>query len=192
MGIVELLLIAVGLSMDAFAVSICKGLGMKKVNLKVAFALALFFGGFQALMPLIGWALGSQFLWLISPIDHWIAFVLLAVIGGKMLWEALHDEEGEDDGKPADKIDLGEFFILAVVTSIDALAVGISFAALAVDIVPSILIIGVVTFCFTIAGVFVGNFFGSRYEKPASIVGGVVLILIGLKILLEHLGILVL
>ena len=192
MGIVELLLIAVGLSMDAFAVSICKGLGMKKVNLKVAFALALFFGGFQALMPLIGWALGSQFLWLILPIDHWIAFVLLAVIGGKMLWEALHDEEGEDDGKPADKIDLGEFFILAVATSIDALAVGISFAALAVDIVPSILIIGVVTFCFTIAGVFVGNFFGSRYEKPASIVGGVVLILIGLKILLEHLGILVL
>lgn len=192
MGIVELLLIAVGLSMDAFAVSICKGLGMKKVNLKVAFALALFFGGFQALMPLIGWALGSQFLWLISPIDHWIAFVLLAVIGGKMLWEALHDEEGEDDGKPADKIDLGEFFILAVATSIDALAVGISFAALAVDIVPSILIIGVVTFCFTIAGVFVGNFFGSRYEKPASIVGGVVLILIGLKILLEHLGTLVL
>lgn len=192
MGIVELLLIAVGLSMDAFAVSICKGLGMKKVNLKVAFVLALFFGGFQALMPLIGWALGSQFLWLISPIDHWIAFVLLAVIGGRMLWEALHDEEGEDDGKPADKIDLGEFFILAVATSIDALAVGISFAALAVDIVPSILIIGVVTFCFTIAGVFVGNFFGSRYEKPASIVGGVVLILIGLKILLEHLGILVL
>lgn len=192
MGIVELLLIAVGLSMDAFAVSICKGLGMKKVNLKVAFVLALFFGGFQALMPLIGWALGSQFLWLISPIDHWIAFVLLAVIGGKMLWEALHDEEGEDDGKPADKIDLGEFFILAVATSIDALAVGISFAALAVDIVPSILIIGVVTFCFTIAGVFVGNFFGSRYEKPASIVGGVVLILIGLKILLEHFGILVL
>ena len=192
MGIVELLLIAAGLSMDAFAVSICKGLGMKKVNLKVAFVLALFFGGFQALMPLIGWALGSQFLWLISPIDHWIAFVLLAVIGGKMLWEALHDEEGEDDGKPADKIDLGEFFILAVATSIDALAVGISFAALAVNIVPSILIIGVVTFCFTIAGVFVGNFFGSRYEKPASIVGGVVLILIGLKILLEHLGILVL
>lgn len=192
MGIVELLLIAAGLSMDAFAVSICKGLGMKKVNLKVAFVLALFFGGFQALMPLIGWALGSQFLWLISPIDHWIAFVLLAVIGGKMLWEALHDEEGEDDGKPADKIDLGEFFILAVATSIDALAVGISFAALAVNIVPSILIIGVVTFCFTIAGVFVGNFFGSRYEKPASIVGGAVLILIGLKILLEHLGILVL
>lgn len=189
MGFIELLLIAVGLSMDAFAVSICKGLGMKRVNLKVAVVLALFFGGFQALMPLIGWALGSQFLGIIGPIDHWVAFVLLAVIGGKMLWEAFHDG---DDGKPADRIDLGEFFILAVATSIDALAVGISFAALSVDIVPSVVLIGVTTFAFTIAGVFVGNFFGSRYEKPASIVGGVVLILIGTKILLEHLGILVL
>lgn len=191
MGFIELLLIAVGLSMDAFAVSICKGLGMKRVNLKVAVVLALFFGGFQALMPLIGWALGSQFLGIIGPIDHWVAFVLLAVIGGKMLWEAFHDGD-EDDGKPADRIDLGEFFILAVATSIDALAVGISFAALSVDIVPSVVLIGVTTFAFTIAGVFVGNFFGSRYEKPASIVGGVVLILIGTKILLEHLGILVL
>lgn len=191
MGFIELLLIAVGLSMDAFAVSICKGLGMKRVNLKVAVVLALFFGGFQALMPLIGWALGSQFLGIIGPIDHWVAFVLLAVIGGKMLWEAFHDGD-EDDGKPADRIDLGEFFILAVATSIDALAVGISFAALSVDIVPSVALIGVTTFAFTIAGVFVGNFFGSRYEKPASIVGGVVLILIGTKILLEHLGILAL
>lgn len=192
MGIVELLLIAVGLSMDAFAVSICKGLGMKKVNMKVAAVLALFFGGFQGLMPLIGWALGSQFLWLIAPIDHWIAFGLLAVIGGKMLWEALHDEEGEDDGKPADRIDLGEFFILAIATSIDALAVGISFAALSVDIVPSVLLIGIVTFAFSIGGVFVGNYFGSRYQKPATITGGVVLILIGLKVLLEHLGLLAL
>lgn len=192
MGIVELLLIAVGLSMDAFAVSICKGLGMKKVDVKVAVVLALFFGGFQGLMPLIGWALGSQFLWLIAPIDHWIAFGLLAVIGGKMIWEALHDEEGEDDGKPADCIDLGEFFILAVATSIDALAVGISFAALSVDIVPSVLLIGIVTFAFSIGGVFVGNYFGARYEKPATITGGVVLILIGLKVLLEHLGLLAL
>lgn len=191
MGLVELLLIAVGLSMDAFAVSICKGLGMKEVNLKIAVVLALFFGGFQALMPLIGWALGSQFLGIIGPIDHWVAFVLLAVIGGKMLWEAFHDGD-EDDDKPADRIDLGEFFILAVATSIDALAVGISFAALSVDIVPSVALIGVTTFAFSIAGVFVGNFFGSRYEKPASIVGGVVLILIGTKILLEHLGILAL
>lgn len=192
MGLVELLLIAVGLSMDAFAVSICKGLGMKRVNLKVAVVLALFFGGFQALMPLIGWALGSQFLGIIGPIDHWVAFVLLAVIGGKMLWEAFREDAGEDDGKPADRIDLGEFFILAIATSIDALAVGISFAALSVDIVPSVALIGVATFAFSIAGVFVGNFFGSRYEKPASIVGGVVLILIGTKILLEHLGILAL
>lgn len=192
MGLVELLLIAVGLSMDAFAVSICKGLGMKEVNLKVAVVLALFFGGFQALMPLIGWALGSQFLGIIGPIDHWVAFVLLAVIGGKMLWEAFHEDASEDDGKPADRIDLGEFFILAIATSIDALAVGISFAALSVDIVPSVALIGVTTFAFSIAGVFVGNFFGSRYEKPASIVGGVVLILIGTKILLEHLGILAL
>lgn len=192
MGLVELLLIAVGLSMDAFAVSICKGLDMKEVNLKVAVVLALFFGGFQALMPLIGWALGSQFLGIIGPIDHWVAFVLLAVIGGKMLWEAFHEDAGEGDGKPADRIDLGEFFILAIATSIDALAVGISFAALSVDIVPSVALIGVTTFAFSIAGVFVGNFFGSRYEKPASIVGGVVLILIGSKILLEHLGILAL
>ena len=191
MGLVELLLIAVGLSMDAFAVSICKGLGMKEVNPKVAVVLALFFGGFQALMPLVGWALGSQFLGIIGPIDHWVAFVLLAVIGGKMLWEAFHDQD-QDDGKPADRIDLGEFFILAIATSIDALAVGISFAALSVDIVPSVALIGVTTFAFSIAGVFVGNFFGSRYEKPASIVGGVVLILIGAKILLEHLGILAL
>lgn len=192
MGLVELLLVAVGLSMDAFAVSICKGLGMKEVNLKVAVVLALFFGGFQALMPLIGWALGSQFLGIIGPIDHWVAFVLLAVIGGKMLWEAFREDAGEDDGKPADRIDLGEFLILAIATSIDALAVGISFAALSVDIVPSVALIGVITFAFSIAGVFVGNFFGSRYEKPASIVGGVVLILIGTKILLEHLGILAL
>lgn len=192
MGLVELLLIAVGLSMDAFAVSICKGLGMKEVNPKVAVVLALFFGGFQALMPLIGWALGSQFLGIIGPIDHWVAFVLLAVIGGKMLWEAFREDAGEGDGKPADRIDLGEFLILAIATSIDALAVGISFAALSVDIVPSVALIGVITFAFSIAGVFVGNFFGSRYERPASIVGGVVLILIGTKILLEHLGILAL
>lgn len=188
MGIFELVVIAVGLSMDAFAVSICKGLGMRKLNLKTAAVLALFFGGFQALMPTIGWLLGSQFLWLIAPIDHWVAFVLLAFIGGKMLWEALHDEEGCacDD---TSQIDLKEFLILAVATSIDALAVGISFAALAVDIVPSASLIGCITFAFTMVGVAVGHYFGSRYEKPASIVGGVVLILIGLKILLEHLGI---
>ena len=191
-GVVELLRFGGGLSMVAFAGSICKGLGRKEVNPKVAVVLALFFGGFQALMPLIGWALGSQFLGIIGPIDHWVAFVLLAVIGGKMLWEAFREDADEGDGKPADRIDLGEFFILAIATSIDALAVRISFAALSVDIVPSVALIGVTTFAFSIAGVFVGNFFGSRYEKPASIVGGVVLILIGTKILLEHLSILAL
>ena len=136
MGIVELFLIAVGLSMDAFAVSVCKGLGMKRINFKVAVVLALFFGGFQALMPVIGWALGSQFLWLISPIDHWIAFILLAIIGGKMLWVAFHDDEDDsDDSSDANVIDLGEYLMLAIATSIDALAMGISFAALSVNIV---------------------------------------------------------
>ena len=115
MSLIELFLIAVGLSMDAFAVSICKGLGMRRVNWKVAVVLALFFGGFQGLMPLIGWALGTQFLWLIAPVDHWIAFVLLAFIGGKMLWEAVHEDD-EGDCKPADTIDLGEFTILAIAT----------------------------------------------------------------------------
>ena len=196
MGLAELVLLAVGLSMDAFAVSICKGLGMKKINLKVAVVLGLFFGGFQAGMPVIGWALGSQFMGIIGPIDHWIAFILLAFIGGKMLWEAFTEDEDEDededegDGKDAEKIDLGEYLILAIATSIDALAVGISFAALSVDIVPAVSLIGVTTFIFSVAGVAIGHTFGARYEKPATIVGGVVLIFIGLKILLEHLGIL--
>lgn len=194
MGLAELELLAVGLSMDAFAVSICKGLGMKKINLKVAVVLGLFFGGFQAGMPVIGWALGSQFMGIIGPIDHWIAFILLAFIGGKMLWEAFTEDEDEDedegDAKDAEKIDLGEYLILAIATSIDALAVGISFAALSVDIVPAVSLIGITTFIFSIAGVAIGHTFGARYEKPATIVGGVVLILIGLKILLEHLGIL--
>ncbi len=200
MGLAELVLLAVGLSMDAFAVSVCKGLGMKKINLKVAVVLGLFFGGFQAGMPVIGWALGSQFIGIIGPIDHWIAFILLAFIGGKMLWEAFtedededeDEDEGEGDGKDAEEIDLGEYLILAIATSIDALAVGISFAALSVDIVPAVSLIGVTTFIFSVAGVAIGHTFGARYEKPATIVGGVVLILIGLKILLEHLGILVL
>lgn len=193
MGIVELFLIAVGLSMDAFAVSVCKGLGMKRINFKVAVVLALFFGGFQALMPVIGWALGSKFLWLISPIDHWIAFILLAIIGGKMLWEAFRDDEDDSgDSSDANVIDLGEYLMLAIATSIDALAMGISFAALSVNIVAAASFIGVITFVLTVAGVAVGHFFGARYEKPATIVGGVVLILIGLKVLLEHLGILVL
>lgn len=190
MGIVEQLLIAVGLSMDAFAVSICRGLGMKRLNLRTAAVLALFFGGFQALMPFIGWALGSQFMWLIEPVDHWVAFALLAFIGGKMLWEAFHEEDEDCGCEDTSRIDLREFLVLAVATSIDALAAGISFAALSVDIVPTVALIGVITFGLSFAGVAVGHFFGARYEKPASVVGGVVLILIGLKVLLEHLGLL--
>lgn len=166
MGLAELVLLAVGLSMDAFAVSICKGLGMKKINLKVAVVLGLFFGGFQAGMPVIGWALGSQFMGIIGPIDHWIAFILLAFIGGKMLWEAFTEDEDEGDGKDAEKIDLGEYLILAIATSIDALAVGISFAALSVDIVPAVSLIGVTTFIFSVAGVAIGHTFGARYENP--------------------------
>lgn len=191
MGFGELFLIGVGLSMDAFAVSVCKGLCMRRLNWRVAVVLALFFGGFQALMPLIGYLLGSQFLWLIEPIDHWIAFVLLAFIGGKMLVEALRGEEPEENACDISgevKIDLREFLMLAVATAIDALAVGISMASLVSDIVPAVSLIGATTFCLTIVGVCVGHFFGARYERPATITGGVVLILIGLKILLEHLG----
>lgn len=191
MGIVELVLIAVGLSMDAFAVSVCRGLGMRSLNLRTAAVLALFFGGFQGLMPLIGWALGTQFMWLIEPVDHWVAFVLLAFIGGKMLWEAFHEEDDDGCGcGDASQVDLREFLVLAVATSIDALAAGISFAALSVDIVATVLLIGTITFCLSFVGVVVGHFFGARYERPASVTGGVVLILIGLKVLLEHLGVL--
>lgn len=190
MGIAELLFIAVGLSMDAFAVSICRGLGMRRLNLRTAAVLALFFGCFQPLMPLVGWALGSQLMWLIAPVDHWVAFVLLAFIGGKMLWEAFHEDDEGCGCEDTSAIDLREFLVLAVATSIDALAAGISFAALNVDIVASVSLIGVITFALSFVGVAVGHFFGARYERPASVVGGVVLILIGLKVLLEHLGVL--
>lgn len=188
-GFVELFLIGVGLSMDAFAVSICKGLGMSRLNMRQAVVISLFFGGFQALMPLIGWALGSQLTDFITPIDHWIAFGLLAFVGGKMLWDAFHEDD-EDEGVQTDeKLDLKELLMLAIATSIDALAVGITFAFLQVAIVPSIAIIGLTTFVISFAGVAVGHFFGARFEKPATVVGGVVLILIGVKILLEHLGV---
>lgn len=188
-GFVELFLIGVGLSMDAFVVSICKGLGMSRLNMRQAAVISLFFGGFQALMPLIGWALGSQLTDFITPIDHWIAFGLLAFVGGKMLWDAFHEDD-EDEGVQTDeKLDLKELLMLAIATSIDALAVGITFAFLQVAIVPSITIIGLTTFVISFAGVAVGHFFGARFEKPATIVGGVVLILIGVKILLEHLGV---
>ena len=190
MGFVELALIAIGLSMDAFAVSVCKGLGMSKLNWKHALVIALFFGAFQGIMPVIGWALGTQFEGYITSIDHWIAFVLLAFIGAKMLWDAFHeDDECVEcaEGEQA-RLDVKELVMLAVATSIDALAVGITFAFLRVDIGWAALTIAVTTFVLSFIGVATGNQFGSRFRKPATIAGGIVLILIGLKILLEHLG----
>ena len=191
MGIIELALIGVGLSMDAFAVSVCKGLGMKKLNKKQALVIGLYFGGFQALMPFIGWVLGSQFQKYITSIDHWIAFILLAAIGGKMILDVIKEKgEGEEVCPDASvKIDLKENFMLAVATSIDALAVGITFAFLQVRLAPSVTVIGCITFGFTIAGVFIGNVFGSKIKDKATLIGGLILIGIGVKILLEHLGI---
>lgn len=193
MGLMELFLIAVGLSMDAFAVAVCKGLGMRRLDMRQAAVIALFFGGFQALMPLAGWALGAQFEKFITPVDHWIAFALLAIIGSKMLWDAFREGDSEGASCPIDgKLDVRELAMLAVATSIDALAVGITFAFLRVDIVVSAGLIGATTFALALAGVAVGQRFGARYEKLATVAGGVVLILIGLKILLEHLGIIAL
>ena len=191
MGFLELALIGVGLSMDAFAVSICKGLSMRKVDKKYMLVLAAFFGGFQALMPTLGWFLGSQFQTYITAIDHWIAFILLTLIGGKMILDVIK-EKGENEEVCPDvsvRIDLKEFFLLAVATSIDALAVGITFAFLQVKLASSVTIIGCITFCFTIAGVLIGNVFGTKFKDKATILGGVILIAIGVKILLEHLGI---
>lgn len=188
MGLFELFLIGIGLSMDAFAVAVCKGLCMTKINKTHALIIALFFGGFQFLMPVIGWLLGTQFERYIVSFDHWIAFALLAFIGGKMIYEALGDDE--DEACSTDKrLDLKELTLLAIATSIDALAVGITFAFLKVNILPAASLIGVTTFTLSLGGVVIGNRFGSRYKKKAEICGGVILILIGLKILLEHLGI---
>ena len=188
---IELFLLGVGLSMDAFAVSVCKGLGMRKLNKKQAVIIGLYFGGFQALMPLIGWLLGSQFQKYITSIDHWIAFILLTLIGGKMILDVIKEKGENEEVCPDDsvRIDLKEFFLLAVATSIDALAVGITFAFLQVKLASSVTIIGCITFCFTIAGVLIGNVFGTKFKDKATILGGVILIAIGVKILLEHLGI---
>lgn len=189
MGFVELFLIGVGLSMDAFAVAICKGLNMRgKINFKHAAIIALFFGGFQAIMPLIGYFLGIGFEKYITRIDHWIAFILLCFIGGKMIVEAIK-EWNEVDKQEEDRLDIKELFVLAVATSIDALAVGITFAFLNVNIWSAISIIGATTFMLSIIGVVIGNKFGSKYKSKAELVGGIILVLIGAKILLEHLGI---
>ena len=185
MSILEILLLGIGLSMDAFAVSICKGLSTKKLQFKHYLIIGAWFGGFQALMPTIGYFLGSTFEQYITAFDHWVAFVLLAAIGANMIKESFSGEESETSASFAFKTML----LMALATSIDALAVGVTFAFLQVNIVPAITIIGCTTFVISIAGVYVGNVFGSRYKSRAELTGGVILILIGLKILLEHLGV---
>lgn len=187
----ELVLIAIGLSMDAFAVSLCKGLCMRKLNYGQGAIIALFFGGFQLLMPLLGWVLGKQFESYITTFDHWIAFGLLFYIGGKMIWEAIRDKD--EEACPVDqRLNVKELFVLAIATSIDALAVGITFAFLQTPIIPAVVEIGAITFALSFGGVIIGHRFGTRFKQKAEIAGGVVLVLIGLKILLEHLGVLVL
>lgn len=187
MGIAEIFLIGIGLSMDAFAVAVCRGLKMQKFNIKHTAVIALFFGGFQALMPLIGWFLGKQFEKYITAVDHWIAFALLAFIGGKMIYDSF--KKDDDDQGEKDVFNLKEIFVMAVATSIDALAVGITFAFLSVNIWSSISIIGVTTFVLSAIGVLIGHKFGAKYKNKAELAGGVILVLIGLKILLEHLGV---
>ena len=190
MGFIEFFLTGIGLSMDAFAVAICKGLGMRKVNYKQMLLIALFFGGFQALMPLLGWLLGRQFEQYITSVDHWIAFALLVLIGANMLREARKGDDTTDAETVYDApLPLWQLLLMAIATSIDALAVGISFAFLGVNIWLAIAIIGTTTFLISAAGVFIGNRFGNRYEKRATIAGGIILILLGVKILLEHLGV---
>lgn len=186
MSLWELILIAVGLSMDAFAVAVCKGLSMKKLNYRQGFVIALFFGVFQALMPLVGWSLGMRFDQYISAYDHWIAFVLLALIGGKMILEAR--EKADEEPESFDKLNIWELFVLAIATSIDALAVGITFALLPnTNIWASVTLIGSITFALSFAGVIIGNRFGSKYKSRAELFGGIILIAIGFKILVEHL-----
>ncbi len=187
MGVIELLLTAVGLAMDAFAVSVCKGLGMKKIHYGQAWMIALFFGVFQAVMPLIGYLLGTSFSKYIRAFDHWIAFILLLFIGGKMLWDAFHADADETSVANSDQLNYRELLMLAIATSIDALAVGIAFACLEVSLLCSVTIIGVVTLAISFVGVCIGNKFGNRFQNKASIAGGIVLILIGTKILAEHL-----
>ena len=183
MGTAELFILAVGLSMDAFAVSVCKGLSLGKINWKHMGIAGAWFGGFQALMPLIGYLLGSMFTDLITSVSHWIAFVLLLLIGGGMIREARSDAECVDAS-----MDMKSMFLLAIATSIDALAVGVSFAFLKVTIVPAVCRIGIITFVCSAAGVKIGSLFGVRYRSKAELCGGVILILIAVKTLAEGLG----
>lgn len=195
MGIIELLLLAVGLSMDAFAVSICKGLAMPKASIKGCVICGIWFGGFQALMPIIGYLLGSRFEKYIDAIAPWVAFILLVLIGFNMIREALSKEEEKAEAG----LDIKTMFLMAVATSIDALAVGITFAMVPVSIIASTalmnallaaVIIGITTFGFSFVGVKVGNLFGIKYKSKAEFIGGLILIMLGVKILLEHFGVL--
>ena len=190
MSVVELFILAVGLSMDAFAVAICKGLCMRKVTIKKAGIVGLYFGLFQAGMPMIGYILGSQFSDKISSIDHWIAFILLSLIGINMIKESLEKEEKSECKTEEEELSFKNMSILAVATSIDALAVGVTFAFLKVNIIPAVSFIGITTLVLSMIGVKIGNIFGVKYKSKAELVGGIILILMGIKILLEHLGIL--
>jgi putative Mn2+ efflux pump MntP len=185
MSILELFILAVGLSMDAFAVSVCKGLSLGKIKPKHMCIAGAWFGGFQALMPLIGYFLGSFFAEMIEKYDHWVAFVLLAIIGGNMIKESFCKDEKVDSS-----MDVKSMLLLAIATSIDALAVGVTFAFLQVQIVPAVSFIGVITFIFSAVGVKIGSLFGTKYKSKAELFGGIVLVLIGIKILLEGIGVL--
>lgn len=188
MGILELILISIGLAMDAFAVAVCKGLSMKKMEWKKSVIIAFYFGVFQALMPAIGFILGISFEGVLTKIDHWIAFILLGVIGIDMIKDAFNKENANIN----DSIDIKTMIVLAIATSIDALAVGITFAFLRVDLLTAVILIGVITIGLSLIGVKIGNKFGDKYERKSELAGGIILILMGLKILLEHLGIIVL
>ena len=187
MGLIEIIFIGIGLAMDAFAVSVCKGLSMKKINWKNAIIIAIYFGIFQALMPVVGYFLGTAFSSIVESVDHWIAFILLAAIGGNMIKESTDDEVE----KRNDNVDFRTMIVLAIATSIDALAVGVTFAFFKVNLILAIVLIGIITFALSILGVIIGNKFGDKLQNKAELTGGIILILIGLKILLEHLGVLV-
>lgn len=187
MKTIELIILSIGLGMDAFAVSICKGLSMKKMNWKKAIIIGMYFGFFQLIMPVIGYFLSKGFENIVINVDHWIAFILLGIIGGNMIKESLKEEKSENCN---DNVNFKTMVILAIATSIDALAVGITFAFLNVNLLLAVTLIGIITFALSVIGVKIGNIFGDRYENKAEFVGGAILIFLGIKILLEHLHIL--
>lgn len=188
MGLIDVFFIGIGLSMDAFAVAICKGLKMKVIDFKQSILIAVFFGGFQALMPLIGYGLSVSFVDYVNKYSHWVAFVLLIIIGGNMVREAIGDEEEEEDC--CAKLDIKELFMLAIATSIDALAIGVTFGTMGdkmeLSIATSVIMIGITTFIISLGGVVIGNIFGAKYKSKAEIAGGIILILIGIKVVVEH------